>query len=437
MNRARLAFLLALAACRAPLHEVPRFEDGSLLALRAGFYAVRDPQGDGPLGRMIYLCPQDYVETACACGSAVGIFGGLRGVFHPNGVIESTRSGDRVVHRWFREGSGERGTLSLEGQGGTLRGWLRTDGEPGHRSFSLEWHGPRLARERIPTVYLAHRGSCYFGFLGYNTDGLYPGNTIPAFEASLASGYEGFELDLRVTKDGKFAVSHDQELSAATTLSGKVSERTLEELREACVVGTPSIPEQGFSVVRPWLCAPLPGLKEVLERFLGDERVRNILLDVKPDTDDRLAAALADTLSGFTGEKLLSKLIVVAHSTSALRRMREVTPSSLFVIEGDTGTEPFGDPEAHFPPAKGDYGGVCINLGLYLAPPTTHAESTRKLLEVARARGYATVGWTVNDAWTLDLLRQADLHADFLLSDAPYHRLADQQLKAFAEASGR
>lgn len=436
MKLARLSWLLALAACRTPLHEVPRFDDGRMPPLRAGFYSVSDP--DTPLGRMVFLFPQDYVETACAWGSAVGIYAGVRGVFHPNGVIESSRSGDRVVHRWYRVGKDERGTLSLEqGDGPGLRARLRTEGEPGHRSITLDWHGPRLARERIPTVYLAHRGSCYFGFLGYNTDGLYPGNTIPAFEAALASGYEGFELDLRVTKDGKFAVSHDQELSAATTLSGKVSERTLEELREACVVGTPSIPEQGFSVVRPWLCAPIPGLKEVLERFLADERVRNILLDVKPDTDDRLAAALADTLSGFTGEKFLSKLIVVAHSTSALRRMREVTPSSIFVIEGDTGVEPFDDPDAHFPPGKGDYGGVCVNFGLYLAPPTTHADHTRKVLSVARARGYVTVGFTVNDAWTLDLLRQADLHADFLLSDAPYHRLADQQLKAFAESSGR
>ena len=34
-------------------------------------------------------------------------------------------------------------------------------------------------------------------------------NTMPAFQASFDAGYRGFEIDVRLTKDGKLVLFHD------------------------------------------------------------------------------------------------------------------------------------------------------------------------------------------------------------------------------------
>lgn len=58
-----------------------------------------------------------------------------------------------------------------------------------------------------------------------------PENTIPAFEAALASGAEVLELDLRMTADEQVVVFHDELLDRTTDGSGPIADRTLAELR--------------------------------------------------------------------------------------------------------------------------------------------------------------------------------------------------------------
>ncbi len=58
-----------------------------------------------------------------------------------------------------------------------------------------------------------------------------PENTMPAFEAALASGAEVIELDLRMTADEQTVVFHDELLDRTTNGSGPLAERTLAELR--------------------------------------------------------------------------------------------------------------------------------------------------------------------------------------------------------------
>ena len=52
---------------------------------------------------------------------------------------------------------------------------------------------------------IAHRGGA----------GLWPENTLHAFEMAAKAGYDGAELDVQLTRDGKLAVFHDFRLSAA------------------------------------------------------------------------------------------------------------------------------------------------------------------------------------------------------------------------------
>lgn len=70
---------------------------------------------------------------------------------------------------------------------------------------------------------MAHRGVTYSGF---------PENSLPGFQAVKDEGYEGVELDVRVTRDKEIVVFHDIRLERLTeTGRGMVRTKTLEELR--------------------------------------------------------------------------------------------------------------------------------------------------------------------------------------------------------------
>src|SRR5437870_2409665 len=75
-----------------------------------------------------------------------------------------------------------------------------------------------------PLVF-AHRGG----------SALAPENTMAAFDRGMACGADGFELDVRLSRDGVVVVHHDRTLDRTTTLRGAVDERVAAELERATV----------------------------------------------------------------------------------------------------------------------------------------------------------------------------------------------------------
>lgn len=69
-------------------------------------------------------------------------------------------------------------------------------------------------------IFCAHRG----------VSALMPENTLPAFAAALALGAEEIEFDVRMTRDGKMIVSHDDNLERISNGTGKLADYTLDEL---------------------------------------------------------------------------------------------------------------------------------------------------------------------------------------------------------------
>ena len=56
-------------------------------------------------------------------------------------------------------------------------------------------------------------------------------NTMAAFQASYDAGYRGFEVDIRLTKDGQMVITHDSTLERTTNGKGVVEEKNADELR--------------------------------------------------------------------------------------------------------------------------------------------------------------------------------------------------------------
>jgi glycerophosphoryl diester phosphodiesterase len=67
---------------------------------------------------------------------------------------------------------------------------------------------------------LAHRGGCTLG----------PENTLTAFERGFAAGADGFEIDVRRSRDGEMVVIHDETVDRTTDGRGPVASMTAGEL---------------------------------------------------------------------------------------------------------------------------------------------------------------------------------------------------------------
>ncbi|MBP3927486.1 MAG: hypothetical protein J6D13_09995 [Clostridium sp.] len=70
--------------------------------------------------------------------------------------------------------------------------------------------------------FCAHRG----------LSALMPENTLPAFAAAYALGADEIEFDIRLTKDGRLIVSHDDSLERISDGTGCLRDFTLKELKE-------------------------------------------------------------------------------------------------------------------------------------------------------------------------------------------------------------
>lgn len=94
-------------------------------------------------------------------------------------------------------------------------------------------------------IIIGHRGAA----------GLAPENTLPAFQVAIELGIDGIEFDVQRSKDGVPVVFHDEDLERLTTGTGKLWDKTLDEL-QALTIKTD---QDDFGDVR------IPALQEVFD----------------------------------------------------------------------------------------------------------------------------------------------------------------------------
>ena len=113
----------------------------------------------------------------------------------------------------------------------------------------------------------------------YEPEHKYLENTIESMDVAFSYGADVVELDIQRTKDGQLAVFHDYDLSMRTDGKGKISEYTMEELKQLDI-GYGYTADHGKSYpFRGQGIGMLPELKEVLDRFSDKE----LLIHIKDD----------------------------------------------------------------------------------------------------------------------------------------------------------
>ena len=196
------------------------------------------------------------------------------------------------------------------------------------------------------TRYLSHRGTAQIPVT--HSHSMFPGNTIQAMNISLLNGYAGFELDVQMTKDRKFVVSHDNKLSVSTDCTGYVSDRTLDEVMGCNVRFTGFLPEKKWFHSKATISSTIPSLAQVWNQFLPDSRLKHLTVDVKPGNIEDQVEAFSNLLAEVPLEQQ-KKLIFLIRDEAIQQKLEHLGYTApLYALESASGWEPLIHQDFYF-----------------------------------------------------------------------------------------
>jgi glycerophosphoryl diester phosphodiesterase len=222
-----------------------------------------------------------------------------------------------------------------------------------------------------PLVF-AHRGGA----------ALAPENTIAAFDNAVAHGADGFELDVRLSRDGAVVVHHDRTLERTTGLHGALSSRTADDLRGADV----------------------PTLTAVLERH----RDVRVIVEMKVNRAD-FARAVVDAVRRADA---VERVCLGSFGGRVLRAARALEPAIATSAGHEEVRWAVYRSWCRWPVTRVGYGGYQVPEFAGLTRVIS-----RRFIEYAHDAGLAVQVWTVNTE--ADARRLLSWGADALITDRP------------------
>jgi len=451
---------------------------------RSGFYALRNTQdsknsgsANNPLGPVVFI-HREEVMVHDSQSRTTSFKTAWRGVFGKSGTIESqfNPDGSEKSIRW---NAWKSGTIKF-GENKNSQ-WIEVYDSRARLMAMLTAQHLGVAERNltkifpafkpVTTQYLAHRGTA---LVATNPEGTFPANTFPAFEAALQAGYPGVELDVHVSKDGQFIVSHDADLSISTNCKGMIADLNASEITPCLVTRSGLVPETSFASRRAKAYGYVPTLRHVFSAYLPYSRMKTIVIDIKPGNAETQSRAMERAMEGYAA--FADKIIFLQRDNDLVAKMKSNAgwDQARYALEGETGWEPLNDPErAQFlkegiSTADGakmhDSISLSVGLGLglngwgrdipssigalgralgsipnllfhwnidiaHMQWSPTNFKKYRSLLSETKARKMKMVAWTVNTARKLKLLREKTPDVDFVLSDLPYGEIARIQLQ--------
>jgi glycerophosphoryl diester phosphodiesterase len=151
---------------------------------------------------------------------------------------------------------------------------------------------------------LAHRGALREA----------PENTLAAFRRAMALGADGFELDVKLSRDGVPVIMHDASLDRTTDAGGRVCDKTVAELKSL---------DAGSWFDFEFRGEPVPTLEEVFAEF-GHRAVINVELTNYTTSRDGLEARVVRLIAR---HGLGRRVILSSFNPFSIRRVKRLDPS--------------------------------------------------------------------------------------------------------------
>jgi glycerophosphoryl diester phosphodiesterase len=214
-----------------------------------------------------------------------------------------------------------------------------------------------------------------------------PENTLASFERALLDGAEGFEFDVRVTRDGVPILLHDGTLNRTTDGSGEVAELYREDLEDL---------DAGSHFSDEFAGERLPDLQEILAEYLGSVM---LAMELKVTLPLPVFRDLADWLRQFPDPELHIVSFDALPLAHALDFLPTIPRAQILRLGDDLPSE-----------------GIISELGL--SGVVARVEDIDKAFaEECAKRSLGLFAYTVNDPDQAAFL--ADLGVDAIISDDP------------------
>lgn len=249
-------------------------------------------------------------------------------------------------------------------------------------------------RDAGRTLVIAHRGGA----------GLWPENTLYAFERASALGVDVIETDVRATADGELVVIHDEGLGRTTDGAGRVGSLTLAEIKRLDAAyrfstdGGRSFPLRGQGLT-------VPTLREV---FAALPHMR---FNIEPK---QAAPSLAAPLCRLIREQnMADKVLLASFTASALAEVRRECP--------EVATSAATGEVASFLTLHGAGLADSYSPAMQALQVPEHAGAvrvlTRDFVRAAHGRNLRVHAWTVNAEG--DMRRLVEMGVDGIMTDYP------------------
>jgi glycerophosphoryl diester phosphodiesterase len=247
------------------------------------------------------------------------------------------------------------------------------------------------------TLVIAHQGG----------DGVWPGDTMFAFEKAVEIGADVLEMDAHITKDGQIVLMHNETVDDTTDGTGLIEDMTLAELKgldaayDWSIDGDITFPYRGRRI-------QVPALEELFQKF---PQMR-YLIEIKL-TENPIDKPLCELIRKYG---MQNKVIIGSFHDEAMRNFRTTCP------EVATGASR-GEVTSYVILGKIFLGGFISPEYQALQVPWEKSESkgipimTARFIREAHAKNLHVEPWTVNDP---ELMKQyIEWGVDGIITDRP------------------
>ena len=148
-------------------------------------------------------------------------------------------------------------------------------------------------------------------------DGIWPGDTMYAFEKAVEIGADVLEMDAHITKDGHIVLMHDEKVDRTTDGTGLIEDMTLDELKQLDAAykwskdGGQTFPYRGQGI-------QVPTLDELFQKFPQMRYVIEIKL-----TENPIDKPLCDLILEYD---MQDKVLIASFHDEAMQNFRMTCP---------------------------------------------------------------------------------------------------------------
>jgi len=253
---------------------------------------------------------------------------------------------------------------------------------------------PYYQAESNRPLVIAHQGG----------DGVWPGETMFAYQHAADLGVDVLEMDIHITKDGELILMHDETVDRTTDGTGEIESMTLAELKQLDA-GYDWTPDEGKTFPFRGQGITVTTLEEVFQSFPD----KNMTIEIKKSN----TSMIKPFCELIRQHDMQDKVLVASFYDDKMKEFRaecpEVATSSakqettVFVLMSKAFLSGFYSPKFNSLQVPEESGGITV--------------MTPSFVKASHARGLAVEVWTINDVDTMQKL--IDWDVDGLITDRP------------------